>query len=114
MSGASDGCAEDPEGEGDLEGSGSNSLSSRMVFVRGFFAGGLPLVGTLRAGFCLFEGLGGGESLSSPSDLVSALRFLAILSSLLEFQVQRRLHLPPISTSRLGEQPFRTPGALPR
>jgi len=81
---ASDGCVDDPEGEGDLEGSGRNSSSSRMVFVRGFFfagffAGGLPLVGALRAVFGLFEGLGSEESLSSPSDSDSAFLFLETL-----------------------------------
>lgn len=79
VSEASVGCAEDPEGEEGLKGSGSNSSSSRTVFVRGFFAAGLPLVGALRAGFGRFEGLGGGDSLSSPSDLVSAFRFLETL-----------------------------------
>lgn len=78
---APDGCADDPEGEGDLEGSGRNSSSSRTAFVRGFFfAGGRPLVGALRAGFFgLFEGLGSEESLSSPSDSDSAFRFLETL-----------------------------------
>lgn len=76
---ASVGCAEDPEGEEGLKGSGSNSSSSRMVFVRGLFAGGLPLVGALRVDFGRFEGLGNEKSLSSPSDSVSAFRFLAIL-----------------------------------
>ena len=77
VSEASVGCAEDPEGEGDLERSGSDSSSSGIAFVRCFFLGGLPFVGALRVGFGFFEGLGGGESLSG-SDSGSTLRFLAI------------------------------------
>ena len=74
---ASDRCSGDREDEEDPRGSGSNSSSSRLAFVRAFFlGGGLALADALRAGFDLFEGLGGGES-SSDSASVSTSCLLA-------------------------------------
>jgi len=58
-------------------------------------------VGTLRASFGLFEGLGSEESLSSPSDSDSAFLFLAIL--LFGLGVSGTILLTP--TSHLDQSP---------